>query len=234
MASQFQHRLVGTVIVIALGVIILPNVLDGKKKYYQDQFAAIPLVPKADDRPPMNMLPPVTQALPEVNVASTEPVADSSAVTSNEPAADGTTTGNTTIGSTTAGAVVTAPSTTVSSAATSTSSISSTTSATQPPVRTSAETTATSQTARDKPPVGEAYVIQLAALSNAARVNELVAQLTLANYRVYTLPTTPIQGKVTRIFIGPEISKQKLEASLPELKKLTGLDGMVRNYSAIR
>lgn len=46
MASQFQNRLVGTIILVALGVIVLPGLLDGKKKHYEDEFAAIPLVPK--------------------------------------------------------------------------------------------------------------------------------------------------------------------------------------------
>ncbi len=49
MASKFQNRLVGTVILVALGVIILPGLLDGKKKHYEDEFAAIPLVPKAGE-----------------------------------------------------------------------------------------------------------------------------------------------------------------------------------------
>lgn len=64
MASKFQNRLVGTVILVALGVIILPGLLDGKKKHYEDEFAAIPLVPKAGDVEENDVLPPVTQPLP--------------------------------------------------------------------------------------------------------------------------------------------------------------------------
>lgn len=36
MASKFQNRLVGTIVLVALGVIILPGLLDGQKKHYQD------------------------------------------------------------------------------------------------------------------------------------------------------------------------------------------------------
>ena len=50
MASKFQNRLTGTIVLVALGVIILPGLLDGQKKHYQDEFAAIPLVPKPGDR----------------------------------------------------------------------------------------------------------------------------------------------------------------------------------------
>ena len=49
MASKFQNRLVGTIILVALGDIILPGLLDGKKKHYEDEFASIPLVPKPGD-----------------------------------------------------------------------------------------------------------------------------------------------------------------------------------------
>ena len=64
MASKFQNRLVGTIVLVALGVIVLPGLLDGQKKHYQDEFAAIPLVPKPGDRDEPDMLPTATQALP--------------------------------------------------------------------------------------------------------------------------------------------------------------------------
>ncbi len=64
MASKFQNRLVGTIVLVALGVIVLPGLLDGQKKHYQDEFAAIPLVPKAGDRDEPDMMPAATQALP--------------------------------------------------------------------------------------------------------------------------------------------------------------------------
>ena len=64
MASKFQNRLVGTIILVAVGVIVLPGLLDGKKKHYKEEFAAIPLVPKPDDQQDSEMVPPVTQPLP--------------------------------------------------------------------------------------------------------------------------------------------------------------------------
>ena len=61
MASKFQNRLTGTIVLVALGVIILPGLLDGQKKHYRDEFAAIPLVPKPGDRDEPDMLPAATQ-----------------------------------------------------------------------------------------------------------------------------------------------------------------------------
>jgi len=63
-ASKFQNRLVGTVILVALGVIILPGLLDGKKKHYEDEFASIPLVPKPGDAQEQDSTGQVTQSLP--------------------------------------------------------------------------------------------------------------------------------------------------------------------------
>jgi DedD protein len=80
-------------------------------------------------------------------------------------------------------------------------------------------------------PQGKAYVVQLGALKNADKVNEIVSKLRASGYRVYTSPTTPVQGKITRILVGPEVSKDKLKASLGDLHSLSGLNGVVMNYS---
>ena len=81
-------------------------------------------------------------------------------------------------------------------------------------------------------PTGKAYVVQLGALKNADKVNEVVSKLRSAGYRVYTSPSTPVQGKITRILVGPEASKDKLKGSLGELKQISGLSGVVMGYSA--
>ncbi|WP_124063588.1 cell division protein DedD, partial [Escherichia coli] len=88
MASKFQNRLVGTIVLVALGVIVLPGLLDGQKKHYQDEFAAIPLVPKAGDRDEPDMMPAATQALPTQppEVAAEEVRAGDAAAPSLDPA----------------------------------------------------------------------------------------------------------------------------------------------------
>ena len=48
MASKFQSRLVGTIILVAIGVIVLPDVLDGKKLHYKEEFASIPIKPELE------------------------------------------------------------------------------------------------------------------------------------------------------------------------------------------
>ncbi|WP_150137224.1 SPOR domain-containing protein [Candidatus Enterovibrio altilux] len=43
MTTQFQHRLVGTLVLVLFSVILLPDVFDGKKTHYQKNYEAIPL-----------------------------------------------------------------------------------------------------------------------------------------------------------------------------------------------
>ncbi|SKA48743.1 SPOR domain-containing protein [Enterovibrio nigricans] len=49
MATQFQNRLVGTLILVSLGIIFIPDVFDGKKAHYQENFEAIPLHEEFDE-----------------------------------------------------------------------------------------------------------------------------------------------------------------------------------------
>ena len=53
MASKFQNRLVGTVILVALVVIFLPDLLDGHKLAQKEEaFAKIPLRPELEPAKP--------------------------------------------------------------------------------------------------------------------------------------------------------------------------------------
>ncbi len=55
MASALQNRLVGTVIVVAVAVIFLPDMLDGKKTSNQDVFVNVP--PAPNQKPIVNPEP---------------------------------------------------------------------------------------------------------------------------------------------------------------------------------
>ena len=51
MSSAFQNRLVGTIILVALAVIFLPDILDGEKVSHKDRFLQVP------DRPALRPVP---------------------------------------------------------------------------------------------------------------------------------------------------------------------------------
>ena len=227
MASKFQNRLVGTIVLVALWVIILPGLLDGQKKHYQDEFAAIPLVPKPGDRDEPDMLPAATQALP-----SQPPEGAAEEVRAGDAAAPSLDPSRIPVNNNSFDVVqepVVAPKPQPKP---------------QPkpvekPQPQPQQQQVTAQTPPPKPqqqaeipaPTGKAYVVQLGALKNADKVNEIVGKLRASGFKVYTSPSTPVQGKITRILVGPDTSKDKLKGQLGELKQLSGLSGVVMGYS---
>jgi len=255
-ASKFQNRLVGTIILVAVGVIVLPGLLDGKKKHYKEEFAAIPLVPKPDDQQDSEMVPPVTQPLP-----SQPPQGAGSAVSSNSAAGNPVAEqGNAAPQSESEPSVVTPPPVHQNTPAkprqveqpkTRPAESPKAKPVEQPkaqpkpaeskpvetkPVETKqsepAKPVETPKAAEQSAPAGQAYVVQLGALKNAAKVSEIVAKLRLSGYRAFTVPSTPVQGQITRIYVGPDASKAKLQSSLSELQSVSGLGGVVKPYSA--
>lgn len=230
MASKFQNRLMGTIVLVALGVIILPGLLDGQKKHYQDEFAAIPLVPKPGDRDEPDMMPAATQALPAQppEGAAEEVRAGDAAAPSLETSRLASEGGATEVEQYPVVTPKAKPAEKVQPKP-------------QPQRDRASEQLAAAneapaappKPAEEKPaPTGKAWVVQLGALKNADKVTEIVGKLRGAGYRVYTIPNTPVQGKITRILVGPDASRDKLKGSLGELKQLSGLSGVVMNYSA--
>jgi len=257
-ASKFQNRLVGTVILVAIGVIVLPGLLDGKKKHYKEEFAAIPLVPKPDDQQDSEMVQPVTQSLP-----AHPPAGAGSAVSHPDGGNSQAQEGSTQPEQNSAPSVVSPPpvhSTTAKEKPAETTKPKHTEQAKPKPVEQTqskpvektkpveqakpvektrpaeqaarTEEAAPAEQPKETQPSGQAYVVQLGALKNASKVNEIVAKLRLSGYRAYTVPSTPVQGQITRIYVGPDASKAKMQAAVGELKNVSGLSGVVKPYSA--
>lgn len=78
MASQLQNRLVGSIILIALAVIILPELFDGKPQQQQESFETIPLQPdvevaeQAVQAIPDSQLPPTLDDIETVEIDADE------------------------------------------------------------------------------------------------------------------------------------------------------------------
>ncbi|ARB21401.1 cell division protein DedD [Klebsiella michiganensis] len=228
MASKFQNRLVGTIVLVALGVIILPGLLDGQKKHYQDEFAAIPLVPKPGDRDEPDMLPAATQALP-----SQPPEGAAEEVRAGDAAAPSLDPSRIPVNNNSFDVVqepVVAPKPQPKPQP---KPVEKPQPQPQPQQQVAAQTPPPKpqQQAEIPAPTGKAYVVQLGALKNADKVNEIVGKLRASGFKVYTSPSTPVQGKITRILVGPDTSKDKLKGQLGELKQLSGLSGVVMGYS---
>ncbi|MDC9596593.1 cell division protein DedD [Xenorhabdus anantnagensis] len=191
MASKFQNRLVGTFVLVALSVVVLPIIFDGDKKYNESKFASIPLVSKSDNGEDIRSIPPLTQSAPPV-----PPVNAVEAMQLQEQKAD-------------------------------TDVLSEPTVKPEVPPQRKVETKSKSV---EQAPQATAYVVQLGALKNAGKVDEILAKLRLLGHQVYTVPSSPVQGQLTRIYVGPNASRQKLESVLSELRQITGLQGQIKNY----
>ncbi|SFN30711.1 DedD protein [Izhakiella capsodis] len=236
MASKFQNRLVGTIVIVALGVIILPGLLDGKKKHYKDDFAAIPLVPKPGDQQDTEMLPPVTQPLPSLPSAGTDANSATAGAIAGNNLAD---TGSSKPAESTPPTVISLPPVKQPSSQTVSEPVQKLQpEATPPKIKNlqQSEPVEMPKTNEQTPPsgsvpTGRAWVVQLGALKNASRVNEIIAQLRLSGYRAYTIPATPIQGQITRIYVGPDVNRAKMQSAVSELKTISGLGGVVKPYS---
>jgi DedD protein len=230
------------VILVALGVIILPGLLDGKKKHYEDEFAAIPLVPKPGDAHEIDVIPPANQALPSVPPEGAGALVEqqqAAAEASAQQAANQTAQPQQQPAVVAPPPIETKPVQPTKPKPVEPKPVEVKPKPVPPPPKVEPKPEVkpepkpeTKPVVEEKAPAGQAYVVQLGALKNAAKVNEIVASLRLSGHRAYTVPSTPVQGEITRIYVGPDASKQKLQASLPELNGISGLSGQIKAYSA--
>ncbi|RTR36840.1 cell division protein DedD [Shewanella canadensis] len=201
MSSHFQNRLVGVIVLVALGVIFLPDILDGKKEHQVEQFSEIPLRPEVESA----SLP--DEALVALDLSEKEQAFESSSVESDSAAA--------------AIEPITAAVSVDKRA--------------EPQAESKADSKAESKAvvkAEKKPAIkpSSAYTLQLGSFNNAANVRGLVKQLREKGFNAYTLPATPIDGKLTKVFVGPELSKSKLQSLQSGIEKLTKLKGRIVAY----
>ena len=79
-----------------------------------------------------------------------------------------------------------------------------------------------------------AYVIQLGSFSHAANVKALQAKLKTQGFKSFTRPIKTPNGTLTKVFVGPSLSKQELQSQLPALKELTKLNGKVTQFEVAK
>ncbi|WP_439839581.1 cell division protein DedD [Aeromonas caviae] len=264
MASKFQNRLVGTVILVALVVIFLPDLMDGNKLEQKDEaFAKIPLRPELEPAKPALQVS-AASTLPAEHLASQQ---QASAATQWQVEEIGDTVTLANQGGANPAGASQAPITQ------------------QQPVQAVAqpkpkpepkpEVIAKKPVEQPKPkpvptkpvevqkpveakpqagqiktmddliaskmaqptrapaaaPAQGSWILQLGAFKNADSVNALVSKLRAAGYSAQTSPRTPVQGQINRVFIGPDVSKAKLQGMQSRISQMTGLSGSVVAYN---
>ncbi|SES72400.1 SPOR domain-containing protein [Thorsellia anophelis] len=232
MASKFQKQLVGSIILVGISVAVLPSLFDGKKWYNGQNQPAIALYPQNQNHTDQTYI-----EAPQINgqnIQLSNELPEHYSVPNNnlnEQNEIANTTDETAIIDTTAQVQGLIPLTTASNANipnTQPKELNTTTpkqvaTNIEKPVEKPAEQTKAKPVDTKSSQASGKYAVQLAALSNSTRANELVSKLQAAGYPAFTVSG----AKLTRVYVGPNDSKQALNQQLGKLKSLTGLDGQV-------
>lgn len=218
MASRFQSRLVGTILVVAVGVILLPDFLDGQKKSYHDEFEVIPLKPDPAQMAEIKQPQEMTE-FAGIEAASLD---EEEALASQDSQQTVATEAN----QSEQAQVKVEP----------------TKEATPEPKSEPTQPVAQAKPAPEvsKPEVSKeavkpqfkdnAWTIQLVALRNKENADKLAADLKKRGYLV----NVNVQGGVSRVIIGPELSRDKMLKQIGELEKITGLKGQLRQFKTFQ
>lgn len=222
------NRLVGTTVVVVAAIVFIPNILDGEKLQKKEGFETIPERPEfkaialddeldeSNTKKQLPKIPVVEEAAEETksNSPFAEPLSSSEEVV-NEGESDQPVVEQEEKEAT----VVTVDVT---------------------PAKAEVETidvTETKQAEKAVPKRSEvenlktyAWVVQLGSFSHKANVEALLGKLKENGFTAFTRPVKTPNGTLTKVFVGPELDKTKLEKALPKLKQLTKLDGRVTQF----
>jgi len=218
-SSALQNRLVGTAIVVAIVVIFLPDLLDGKQESKRGLFVELP------QKPPMKTVkPPVPfdtgkvkeAATRKVEVISEQAIDDN--LSPNLPA-------ETELESRTEDvqvpdvyqesefvSVAEAPKAVV-------------------PKTSSLERQTVVEQDVDRLLASAGWVVQLGSFRHQKNVQELLNRLDKAGYRAFSRPVETNSGTLIKVFVGPDLQKGNLENALSHLKELTQLQGRVTPFT---
>ena len=73
----------------------------------------------------------------------------------------------------------------------------------------------------------KSYMIQLGALKNKKKIEELVALLKLNNYNVRIIPNNSAPNQLIKLQVGPYAKKEQAEQLISNLNNLTKLKGVI-------
>jgi DedD protein len=79
--------------------------------------------------------------------------------------------------------------------------------------------------------VPEAWVVQVAAMSEQKKIDALMADLKLRGYTVFSRTTQESKGKTTRIFVGPKLDKTQALKIKQQIDRDMKLQTMVKPFS---
>jgi len=206
LSTPFQNRLVGTIIVAAVAIIVLPDLLDGNKKTYQDEFEKIPPAPQVDFvKTPLHFPQEKVKKVPQEKL-SDELALDEALIKDESERAD--TDENLKI-----------------------SGLSKETAITEQATKKSSSNNNPKTLSPEKSVLKQAWVIQLGSFRHKKNVAQLLLKLKDNGYTAFTKPIKTKNGTLIKVFIGPELIKSSLTKKISSLKKLTNVEGKVARFT---
>lgn len=222
MSSALQNRLVGTIIVVALAVIFLPDILGGKKQTNQDLFVELPTPPQmrpvseSETFPQEQVKQQVERKAEIIPDVATDDFDMDEQPTAVEPVENVSTAQDKVEG---------AALNEVQDRPVEDRPLDNT--AVEPPV-----TTSVAQSLGADSLLEEAgWVVQLGVFRHQKNVRELLNKLKDSGYRAFSRPVKTSTGELTKVFVGPDLDKAVLENALPHLRELTKLQGRVTPFT---
>jgi len=208
LSTPFQNRLVGTIIVAAVAIIVLPDLLDGNKKTYQDEFEKIPPAPKVDFvKTPLNFPQEKLVNIPKEEL-SNEQALDDALIKDQSKNKTSNTNAKVVVSGLNKETAI----------------------AEQKPKKATPESTSR-KSLPEKSVLKQAWVIQLGSFRHKKNVAQLLLKLKDNGYTAFTKPIKTKNGTLIKVFIGPELIKSSLAKKIPALKKLTNVQGKVARFT---
>ena len=202
MSTPFQNRLVGTIIVAAVAIIVLPDLLDGNKKTFQDEFEQIPPPPKVEfvkaaKNFPQDKIVKVAEESLSDELALDVELSDKEKQKKLIPQAEEKRAID-------LKAKIEAEKKSV--------------------VKVS------ENIMPEKSVLKQAWVVQLGSFRHKKNVAQLLLKLKDNGYDAFTKPIKTKNGTLIKVFIGPELIQNSLKKKIPALKKLTGVEGKIARF----
>ena len=219
MSSALQNRLVGTAIVVAIVVIFLPDLLDGKQKSKRNLFVDLPQKPSM--KTVQSPAPFDTGKVKEAATRKVEVISEQ-AIDDNPPLnlPTGTKPESRT-------ADVQVPDVYQESE----SAVVAESLETEMPETGRLEQQTVVEQDVDRLLASVGWVVQLGSFRHQKNVQELLNRLDKAGYRAFSRPVKTNSGTLTKVFVGPDLQKDNLENALSHLKELTKLQGRVTPFT---
>ncbi|WP_343860981.1 SPOR domain-containing protein [Aliiglaciecola litoralis] len=218
MSSALKNRLVGTIIIVALAVIFLPDILDGKKQTNQEQFVSLPEQPLTAaiiDAPefPVEQVKQEVDSKPEIvpDVAEDDfDMSESTPAQTNKVTEDQQQTAS--------------PIESHSVASEKAQQV-------DRQVSDPAITESRSSTLDESLLEEAGWVVQLGVFRHQKNVRELLTKLRKAGYRAFSRPVKTSSGELTKVFVGPDLEKESLQKAIPHLREITKLQGRITPFT---